>query len=68
MGYPIMRAGKLLLIALAVCFLASNYLFTLLFLALLHLSELFYIKTHEIYSDRRCLLFKVLENVVLVCM
>ena len=67
-GYPLLRAAKLLIIAITICFLGTLPILALILLSLLHILELIYIKLQEIVSDDRYLMHKTVENVSLVVM
>ena len=66
MGYPTLRAYKIFLIALSICYFGSIASLALVMLILLHVVELIYIKLQEIYNDKRYFFHKTLETITFV--
>ena len=66
MGYPAIRACKIFLIALSICYFGGIASLALVVLILLHVVELIYIKLQEIYNDKRYFLHKTLETITFV--
>ena len=66
MGYPAIRACKIFLMALSICYFGSIASLVLVMLILLHVVELIYIKLQEIYNDKKYFMHKTLETIAFV--
>ena len=53
MGYPILRAFKIFLTALTICYFGNMASLALVVLILLNIVELIYIKIQEIYNQKK---------------
>ena len=66
MGYPLLRAFKLFLTALVICYFGNIASLTLVVLILLNIVELIYLKNQEIYNQQKYFFQKCLSNIAFV--
>jgi hypothetical protein len=58
MGYPLVKAAKTFVLVLAVCYFGNIASLALVVMVLLHVCELIYLKTQDIYNNQKAFVLK----------